>query len=66
MTIKRNEDTSPGGKMGTTTERDVVRAAKEPELLNHEETERAAESFKKQGGAYYVKKEYSDAYSYYM
>lgn len=66
MTIKKNEDTGPGGKMVTTTESDVVRAAREPELLNHEEAKRAAEPFKKQGGAYYVKKKYSDAYSYYM
>lgn len=55
----------PGGETVTTTEWDVGRAVNEPELLNHEETKREAESFKERGGAHYVKKDYSDAYSYY-
>ena len=42
MTIKKNEDTGPGGKMVTATESDVVRAVKEPERLNHKEAKRAA------------------------
>lgn len=65
MTTKRNEVTGPGGKMVTTTECDVGRAVNEPELFNHKETKREAESFKEQGGAYHVKKDYSNAYSYY-
>lgn len=51
--------------MVTTTECDVGRAVNEPELFNHKETKREAESFKEQGGAYHVNKDYSNAYSYY-
>uniref|UniRef100_A0A8C8GWW4 DnaJ homolog subfamily C member 7 n=1 Tax=Oncorhynchus tshawytscha TaxID=74940 RepID=A0A8C8GWW4_ONCTS len=37
----------------------------EMEILSDEELEREAESFKEQGNAYYIKKDYSEAFSYY-
>ena len=64
-TTKRHEVTGPGGEMVTTTECEVGRAVNEPELLNHEETKREAESSKERGGAHHVKKDYSEAYRYY-
>lgn len=54
----------PGGETVTTTEWDVGRAVNEPELLNHEETKREAESFKERRSAL-CQKDYSDAYGYY-
>ncbi|XP_024288930.1 dnaJ homolog subfamily C member 7 isoform X1 [Oncorhynchus tshawytscha] len=37
----------------------------EMEILSDEELEREAESFKEQGNAYYIKKDYSEAFNYY-
>ncbi|CAB1341665.1 unnamed protein product [Coregonus sp. 'balchen'] len=37
----------------------------EMEILSDEEMEREAESFKEQGNAYYIKKDYSEAFIYY-
>uniref|UniRef100_A0AAY5K6J7 DnaJ homolog subfamily C member 7 n=1 Tax=Esox lucius TaxID=8010 RepID=A0AAY5K6J7_ESOLU len=37
----------------------------EMEILSDEELEREAESFKEQGNAYYIKKDYSEAFEYY-
>ncbi|XP_036405053.1 dnaJ homolog subfamily C member 7-like isoform X1 [Megalops cyprinoides] len=37
----------------------------EPQIMSEEEIEREAECFKEQGNAYYIKKDYSEAFNYY-
>uniref|UniRef100_A0A673ZCQ3 DnaJ homolog subfamily C member 7 n=2 Tax=Salmo trutta TaxID=8032 RepID=A0A673ZCQ3_SALTR len=51
-------------KMATVDDCDVTMDP-EMEILSDEELEREAESFKEQGNAYYIKKDYSEAFNYY-
>uniref|UniRef100_A0A668RGA5 DnaJ homolog subfamily C member 7 n=1 Tax=Oreochromis aureus TaxID=47969 RepID=A0A668RGA5_OREAU len=44
---------------------DAVNMDPDMELLSDEELEREAESFKEQGNAFYVKKDYAEAFNYY-
>uniref|UniRef100_A0A3Q2QLE9 DnaJ homolog subfamily C member 7 n=1 Tax=Fundulus heteroclitus TaxID=8078 RepID=A0A3Q2QLE9_FUNHE len=44
---------------------DAVNMDPDIELLSDEETERDAEAFKEQGNAFYVKKDYTEAFNYY-
>uniref|UniRef100_A0AAX7SIZ5 J domain-containing protein n=1 Tax=Astatotilapia calliptera TaxID=8154 RepID=A0AAX7SIZ5_ASTCA len=52
------------GKMATES-CDAVNMDPDMELLSDEELEREAESFKEQGNAFYVKKDYAEAFNYY-
>uniref|UniRef100_A0A667YEL0 DnaJ homolog subfamily C member 7 n=1 Tax=Myripristis murdjan TaxID=586833 RepID=A0A667YEL0_9TELE len=52
------------GKMAT-VDCDDVNMDPDMEFLSDEELEREAEGFKEQGNAYYIKKDYSEAYNYY-
>uniref|UniRef100_A0A8C7WNM0 DnaJ homolog subfamily C member 7 n=1 Tax=Oryzias sinensis TaxID=183150 RepID=A0A8C7WNM0_9TELE len=52
------------GKMATEN-CDAVNTEPDMELLSDEELEREAEGFKEQGNAFYVKKDYAEAFNYY-